>query len=164
VPTLRLVVQILFLRLAAGFAGLVSYAEAQNEAVGLNASMYSALNKLRTRLSLPVLAAGMSQSQMRDYIRRECRIELASEEKHWVDVRRWQIAGGTNGVLNTPSYGMLINAAGTSCTKVKVLESKCFSNQSILPIWQGDLAKNTKLTQNPGCQDLVAVASLFYKN
>jgi len=91
---------------------LLSYAEAQNEAVGPNASVYSTLNKLRPRSNLPVLAAGMSQ--MRDYIRRECRIELAFEEKGWFDVRRLQIAGGTNGVLNTPACGMLINTAGTS--------------------------------------------------
>jgi hypothetical protein len=92
----------------------------------------------------------MSQGQMRDYIRRERRIELAFEEKRWFDVRRWQIAAGTNGVMNTPSYGMLINAAGTSYTKVKVLENKYFSNQYLMPLWQGDLAKNAKLTQNPG--------------
>jgi len=129
---------------------LLSYAEAQNEAVGPDASVYSALNRLRTRSALPNLATGMSQSQMRDYIRRERRIELAFEEKRWFDVRRWQIAGGTNGVMNTPSYGMLINNAGTSYTKVKVLENRYFNYQNLMPLWQGDLAKNTKLTQNTG--------------
>jgi len=129
---------------------LLSYAEAQNEAVGPDANVYGALNQLRTRGGLPSLAAGMSQSNMRDYIRRERRIELAFEEKRWFDVRRWQITAGATGVLNTPSYGMLINAAGTSYTKVKILENKYFANQNLIPIWQGDRAKNTTLTQNPG--------------
>jgi hypothetical protein len=31
-----------------------------------------------------------------------------------------------------------------------VLENKYFSNQYLMPLWQGDLAKNAKLTQNPG--------------
>jgi hypothetical protein len=56
--------------------------------------------------------------------------ELAFQEKRWFDVRRWQIAAGTNGVLNTPSYGMLINAAGTSYTKVKALKTSVLASRT----------------------------------
>lgn len=133
---------------------LLSYAEAQNEAVGPDASVYSALNRLRTRSSLPDLATGLSQSQMRDYIRRERRIELAFEEKRWFDVRRWKITTGPTGVLTSPSVGMLITPDKTTgkltYAKVNVFNNRYFDFQNWMPIPQGDIAKNTKLVQNPG--------------
>ncbi|WP_233635667.1 RagB/SusD family nutrient uptake outer membrane protein [Hymenobacter setariae] len=133
---------------------LLSYAEAQNEAVGPGAGVYSALNQLRKRAGLPDLAAGMSQSQLRDYIRRERRIELAFEDKRWFDIRRWKITAGSTGVLNTPSMGMLITpdkATGKlTYAKVKVFENRFFDFQNWMPIPQEDIAKNTKLVQNAG--------------
>lgn len=133
---------------------LLSYAEAQNEAVGPDASVYQALNQLRKRSDLPDLKAGMSQSQMRDYIRRERRIELAFEEKRWFDIRRWKITTGPNGVLTMPSFGMMITsdkATGKlTYSKVKLFENRYFDYQNWMPIPQGTIAKNTKLVQNPG--------------
>lgn len=133
---------------------LLSYAEAQNESVGPDATVYTALNQLRKRSALPDLTPGMSQSAMRDYIRRERRIELAFEEKRWFDIRRWKITTGPNGVLTTPSYGMLIDTdkatSKLTYNKVKLFDNTYFDFQNLLPIPQGDLAKNTKLVQNPG--------------
>ena len=133
---------------------LLSYAEAQNEAVGPDASVYSALNQLRKRSELPDLKAGMSQSQVRDYIRRERRVELAFEEKRWFDIRRWKITTGANGVLTTPTYGMMITAdkatGKLTYSKVKVFENRFFDYQNWMPVPQGTIAKNTKLMQNPG--------------
>lgn len=71
---------------------LLNYAEAQNEAVGPDATVYNAINAVRDRANMPVLPAGLSQSQMRDRIRNERRIELAYEEHRYFDVRRWLIA------------------------------------------------------------------------
>lgn len=133
---------------------LLSYAEAQNEAIGPDASVYAALNQLRKRAGLPDLQAGMSQSQLRDYIHRERRVELAFEDKRWFDIRRWKITAGPTGVLNTPSMGMLITpdrATGKlTYAKVKVFENRFFDYQNLMPIPQNDIAKNTKLVQNPG--------------
>ena len=70
---------------------LLSYAEAQNEAVGPDPTVYNAVNLVRTRSALPNLPAGLSQAQMRVDIRRERRIELAFEDKRWYDIRRWDI-------------------------------------------------------------------------
>ena len=133
---------------------LLSYAEAQNEAVGPDASVYGALNQLRKRAGLPDLQAGLSQSQLRDYIHRERRVELAFEDKRWFDIRRWKITAGPTGVLNTPSFGMMITPDKTTgkltYAKVKVFENRFFDYQNLMPIPQGDIAKNTKLVQNPG--------------
>ncbi len=60
---------------------LLNYAEAQNEAVGPDASVYEAVNAVRQRpgTDLPALAAGMTQAEMRAAIKRERRIELVYE-------------------------------------------------------------------------------------
>jgi hypothetical protein len=131
---------------------LLSYAEAQNEAVGPDASVYSALNQLRKRVGLPDLKLGMGQGEMRDYIRRERRVELAFEEKRWFDIRRWKITTGPAGALTSPSYGMLITPTAGKLTysKVKVFDNRFFDYQNWMPVPQVELAKNTKLTQNPG--------------
>ncbi|HSC38575.1 MAG TPA: RagB/SusD family nutrient uptake outer membrane protein, partial [Chitinophagaceae bacterium] len=86
---------------------LLNYAEAQNEAVGPDASVYAAVNQIRQRASvgLPPLVAGLSQTQMRNAIRNERRVELAFEEHRFYDVRRWKIA---DVVENTPAGGMLV--------------------------------------------------------
>jgi len=133
---------------------LLSYAEAQNEAVGPDGSVYNAINQVRKRGGLPDLQAGMSQSAMRDYVRRERRVELAFEEKRWFDIRRWKITAGPTGVLNTPSFGMLITPDKTSgkltYSKVKLFDNRYFDYQNLMPVPQEDMAKNTKLVQNPG--------------
>ncbi|MCM4173345.1 RagB/SusD family nutrient uptake outer membrane protein [Arenibacter sp. TNZ] len=82
---------------------LLIYAEAQNEAVGPDASVYAALKELRSRPSvmMPDIPAGLSQAQMREVIRHERRVELAMEGKRYSDVRRWGIAEDVmNGIVD----------------------------------------------------------------
>lgn len=131
---------------------LLSYAEAQNEAVGPDASVYDAVNKVRARSSLPAVKAGLTKDQMRVYIHRERRIELAFEDKRWFDIRRWLITTGTNGVLTSPEYGMKIEAggAGLTYTPVKIFTNTFFERQNWMPIPQAEIDKNKKLVQNPG--------------
>src|SRR6185312_8803183 len=64
---------------------LLGYAEAQNEAVGPDASVYAAVNAIRQRPStgLPPLDAGLTQDQMRQEIRDQRRIEFAFEAKRF---------------------------------------------------------------------------------
>lgn len=131
---------------------LLNYAEAQNEAVGPDATVYAALNLIRTRAGLPNFPAGLTQSAMRTNIRRERRIELSFEEMRWYDIRRWVIATGPTGVLNTPQYGMKIvytnGVASYTPTKIFTNIFKDYNNW--MPIPQGDLGKNPNLVQNPG--------------
>lgn len=134
---------------------LLSYAEAQNEAVGPDATVYAAVNAVRARSSLPGVTPGLSQSQMRTVLRRERRVELAFEDKRWFDIRRWDITAGPTGVLNTPTFGMVITQDPVTnkltYTPTNVLSSNTyFERQNWMPIPIGDIEKNPKLVQNPG--------------
>jgi len=82
---------------------LLMYAEAQNEAQGPDASIYNALNLIRQRAGLNPyqVPAGLSQSQMRDFIRHERRMELALEGFYYTDIRRWKTA---EQVMNVTIY------------------------------------------------------------
>jgi hypothetical protein len=73
---------------------LLMYAEAQNEAVGADASVYNAVNRIRQRAGLVPYAipAGKTKEEMRELIRHERRIEFAFEGFYYTDIRRWKIA------------------------------------------------------------------------
>lgn len=131
---------------------LLNYAEAQNEAVGPDATVYSAINMVRERAKLPDLPQGLSQSDMRSDIRRERRVELAFEGKRYWDLIRWGIAGtnlnqqlhgisikGSNGVLN---YAPVTVPGGNR--KFDATKNYLF------PIPQSAMDQNKNLTQNPG--------------
>src|SRR5690606_19454421 len=77
---------------------LLNYAEAQNEAVGPDASVYAAINKVRYRSDLPDLTPGLDQDEMRIAIRSERRVELSFENKRYYDNKRWQHQETTMGV------------------------------------------------------------------
>jgi hypothetical protein len=132
---------------------LLNYAEAQNEAVGPDASVYAAINAIRQRpgVMMPVIPAGLTQAQMRARIRNERRIELAFEEHRYYDVRRWKIANETE---NVPAYGIEIGKNGNAFTytRKEALTGKTFSEKQYwLPIPRAEIqASNNKLEQNPG--------------
>lgn len=71
---------------------LLTYAEAQNEAAGPDASVYDALNQIRKRAGMPNVTAGLTKDQLREEIRHERRIELTGEGLYYADIRRWKIA------------------------------------------------------------------------
>ncbi|MEJ8818711.1 RagB/SusD family nutrient uptake outer membrane protein [Lacibacter sp. H407] len=93
---------------------LLNYAEAQNEAVGPDASVYDVINQIRARASvaMPPLPAGLTQAQMRQRIRNERAVELAFEDFRWYDIMRWK-AGPE--IVAQPMYGMNVvrNSNGT---------------------------------------------------
>jgi len=134
---------------------LLGYAEAQNEAVGPDASVYDALNKIRNRSALPNLEAGLSQSQMRNAIYRERRVELCFENKRFYDIIRWKIASD---VMNVDKHAMKITNSSPNDNKgvwvyeviplnhPHVFQQKMYLN----PIPQPVIAQNPKLVQNPG--------------
>ncbi|ACU60201.1 RagB/SusD family nutrient uptake outer membrane protein [Chitinophaga pinensis] len=132
---------------------LLNYAEAQNEATGPDASVYSAINSVRRRAGLPALPAGMTQTEMRINIRRERRIELAFEDKRWYDIRRWDITTKGEAVLTHPQYGMKITTEANgrlTYTKVPIFNSTFSQHMNWLPIPQSAMEQNTRLTPNAG--------------
>ena len=88
---------------------LLSYAEAQNEAVGPDESVYAAINQVRVRSELPILKTGLTQTEMRVVIQRERRVELAFEERRWFDLIRLKLAEKN---LNGTLHAMKIEVVG----------------------------------------------------
>jgi hypothetical protein len=132
---------------------LLNYAEAQNEAVGPDATVYNAINQIRQRASVnqPALPPGLTQAQMRDAIRRERQVELAFEEHRFYDVRRWRIAITTE---NAPAGGMTVTRSGNTFTYTRkiALNGRAFEpKHHFLPIPRSEiLSSNNELMQNPG--------------
>jgi hypothetical protein len=132
---------------------LLNYAEAQNEAVGPDQSVYDAINAFRTRTSInmPTIPTGLTKDQMREQIRQERRIELAFEEHRFYDVRRWKIADETE---NVPAYGITITKSGNTLTYEKkiALDGRMFETKHYwLPIPRAEIqASGNKLQQNDG--------------
>jgi hypothetical protein len=131
---------------------LLNYAEAQNEAVGPDASVHEAVNAVRSRSLLPNLDPALSRDEMRKAIHRERRVEFAFEDKRWFDILRWKIANGPNGVLDKPAHGMYIEEVGGvwTYTPVKIVDKVFPDKMYYMPIPQYARDRNTKLEQNPG--------------
>jgi len=139
---------------------LLNFAEAANEAYGadvvpagstLSARAAVSLVRQRASVNMPALATGLSQSQMRDAIRYERRVELAFEEHRFYDVRRWKIADVTE---NKPATGITITKSGstfTYATKVALDGRKFETKHYWLPIPRAEIqASNNQITQNSG--------------
>jgi hypothetical protein len=140
---------------------LLNYAEAQNEAAGPDASVYAAIDELRTRAGIPTLSdvyPGVSQAEMRTLIRRERRIELTFEGKRYFDLLRWKIAEVN---LNQVMHGMKVESDGSggyTYTRIDAVPSAApqwsfnASKNYLLPIPLSALGQNPALSghQNPG--------------
>jgi len=132
---------------------LLNYAEAQNEAVGPDASVYGAVNEVRSRpsVNMPELPAGLGQAEMRSKIRNERRVELVYEEHRFYDIRRWRIA---EDLLNGPMQGIQMEvdeSTGNIIYKKFDFEERSFPpNLYVLPIPQSEMDKSPGLTQVAG--------------
>jgi len=128
---------------------LLNYAEAQNEAVGPDNSVYAAVNAIRARVGMPNLPSGLNQADMRTRIRHERRVEMAFEEQRFWDIRRWKIA---QNVLNGTLHGIQAKLTGTTVnyqvvevTPVKFDAGKMYW----YPVPFNELISNPSMTQNP---------------
>jgi hypothetical protein len=109
---------------------LLIYAEAVNEAEGTpTAEAYRAINRVRERAGLDDLPAGLTQSQFREAVYTERRLELMFEFHRWFDLVRTkrlipalQVAGKTN----------------------------ASERHYLLPVPQRERDLNPNLSQNPG--------------
>lgn len=135
---------------------LLNYAEAQNEAVGPDQSVYDAINQVRRRSELPDLQPGFSQAEMREAIRRERRVELCFEDKRYFDIKRWAVGPETMG---QPRHNMVIrntvpsNNSGVWVYSVEVEKKytvRFEPKQYMSPIPQNVIDQNSKIKQNPG--------------
>lgn len=133
---------------------LLNYAEAQNEAAGPDATVYNAINQIRTRAGMPNLPAGLTKTEMRNRIRNERAVELAYEDQRWYDIMRWKTGPQ---VIAQPMKGMNVtrNANGSFSYQVVTLPAgvqKIYTeNQHYYPIPRREVQKsNSVLKQNPG--------------
>lgn len=117
---------------------LLMYAEAQNEAAGPDATVYTALDSIRSRAGMPFITPGLTQAQMRDVIRLERRIELAGEGLYYNDIRRWKTA---ETVMNTDIYNYKRERQATRSFDPK--------RDYWWPIPTGERDLNPNLEQNP---------------
>jgi hypothetical protein len=117
---------------------LLMYAEAKNEVSGPDATVYAAINQVRSRAGVnmpPVNQARYNTKELlRDFIRHERRIEFAFEGQRYNDLKRWNLAHVKLPTLKTPS--------GTPL----VFEQKNY----VLPFSQSELDNNPALVQNTG--------------
>jgi hypothetical protein len=141
---------------------LLMFAEAKNEVDGPGSgtdSVYNYIRAIRARAGIAVGSApntygvtdGLSQSQMRQLIRNERRVEMAFEEQRFWDIRRWKIA---EAIYNRPLHGMRITRTGSTFTyQVEELGTPF---QFIAPrmyryaIPFSETSKNPNLIQNEG--------------
>jgi len=143
---------------------LLTYAEAQNEAVGPDATVYNAIDALRTRAGVQKISVAMpslSQAQMRQEIRHERRIELAFEGFRWNDIQRWQIGAQAITTVHGLKGALLDNTkypgdgngtvAGSWQYQTIIADTRQFNpaKDYLWPIPQTELDANKNMIQNP---------------
>lgn len=129
---------------------LLMYAEAKIEANDIDQSVYDAINLVRGRddVNMPPVATGKTQSELRETIRRERRVELALEGLRLWDIRRWRIAEDVMpGVPNLLTYPL----GDPNGTPIKELENRVFdpAKHYLWPIPEEEV-NVSKISQNPG--------------
>ncbi|RNC63594.1 RagB/SusD family nutrient uptake outer membrane protein [Proteiniphilum sp. X52] len=131
---------------------LLNYAEAQNEAVGADESVYNAMEVVRRRAGLGgTLPAGLDQTGMRERIRHERKVELAFEGHRFWDIRRWRIA---EELLHGKRFHGIKITENDNVKNYEVFEITTSPVQVFLPkhylmpINFNELAKNPKLGPN----------------
>lgn len=125
-------------------------AEALNECDPSNPAVVQYLNMCRQRqgVGMPPVSDRLSQSEMREAIRHERRIELAFEGHRYWDVKRWMIAGD---VLNAPIYGVEIQGETDPVYRRIEVEPRTFTSKMYFyPIPQKILSvSSVDWPQNP---------------
>lgn len=132
------------------------YAEALNEVEPSHPDVLKYINLIRERAGLPNLedlspAIAGNKELQREAIRRESRIELATEGQRYFDVRRWMIAEKEEGRQGGDFHGMNMAGEADSFYKRTVFESRIFDPKYYLyPIPFSEMQKSVELVQNPG--------------
>lgn len=128
----------------------LNYAEAENEAYGPTSDVYSSINIIRNRVGMPNLPSGLTQSQMRERIHRERRVELAYEESRFWDVRRWKILSQTD-VLTTGMKWTLNSNGLLTGQRFVVDRRNAYADKFLIwPIPATEISSMPKVAQSPG--------------
>ena len=149
---------------------LLNYAEAINE-TGQTELAYPKLKELRARAGIVPgaddsygMKPNMTQTEMRDFIQNERRIELAFEDQRWHDIRRWKIAmtlyNGTSNGYNKVMHPIRVGTAGSLSTGAGLTFTYQIENtirqhvfrpeMYLLPIMDDEIRKMPAMIQNPG--------------
>lgn len=126
---------------------LLTYAEAKVETNDIDQSVYDAINAIRKRAGMPEFTPGKSQSELREIIRQERKVEFPLEGLRYFDIRRWKIA---EKVIPGQTYGITyVNEKGELAT-VKT-ETRQFNPERdyLWPIPLREMNVNSNLVQNP---------------
>lgn len=136
---------------------LLNYAEASIEAGMIDNTVTGAIDKVRTRSGLPTLQdtynRSLNQSELREIVRRERRVELAFENKRWWDLIRWKTA---EVVLNAPKYGVEITQQGGEWvynTRSIVHTQEFLQRNYLFPLYQGWIDSNPEIKKQNGGAD-----------
>ena len=130
------------------------YAEALNEYAPGHADIARYVNFVRQRppsVRMPRIPTGLDQDEVREFIRRERRVELAFEGHRFWDVRRWMIAPE---VLGVPLRGIEITRESADPPEFKynliTMEERVFEPRMYFyPIPQKELLLMPNWIQNP---------------
>ena len=136
---------------------LLMYAEAKNELVQMNATVWNqTIQPLRVRAGFndagaTQFNAALNQEQLRTVIRRERRAELAFEGLRILDIRRWKTA---NTVLNKPVRGIKVasGAFNKDANGYIIVENRQFTDPKnyLWPVPTVERDQNKNLSQNQG--------------
>ena len=153
---------------------LLTYAEAKIELNQIDGDCINAINLIRGRsdVNMPAVTAGLSQSEMRNLVRYERKIELWNENLRWDDLLRWKRA---EVIMTRPIFGRPLlgefsvypavsfdsfgdpvydetNYVGSPSRDYRILTRTNFNkNRDYLwPIPETELNLNPGLKQNPG--------------
>lgn len=128
---------------------LLNYAEAKVELDQIDASVYDAINLIRSRgdVQMPEITAGKNQNELRQIIRHEREVELSFEGLRFFDIRRWKIA---DKVMPGKVYGITYtNKQGNLETLEVAGWNNVFQDRNYLwPIPQNERDLNPGLGQN----------------
>lgn len=109
-------------------------------------SARDALNQVRAAANMKGVVA-TNQTEFREKVHKERRIELAFEDHRFWDIRRWK-----EGKLVKEIYGVKIqNNNGTLSYKKEKVQDRVWDDKMYFyPIPQNEVYVNDNLTQNPG--------------
>lgn len=129
---------------------LLTYAEAKIELDQIDNSVYAAINEVRGRESveMPAIPEGLSQSELREIVRKERAIELSFEGTRLFDIRRWRIA---HEVMVQPVYGMTYADENGDLTTIEITGyDRVFNPERdyLWPVPQKEKELNPNLGQN----------------
>lgn len=153
---------------------LLTYAEAKIELNQIDADCLNAINLVRGRsdVNMPQITAALSQSDMRNLVRYERKIELWNEDLRWDDLLRWKRAEVimTRPIMGRPVLGdfdkypsvsfdeygdPVYNVAAyaphpSNDYRVLILTNFNKNRDYLWPIPETELNLNPGLKQNPG--------------